>query len=102
MCAPKQRFAALIAVVVSFLVITDTTLGQSNTGDILGTVTDNSGAVVPSAKVTLVDQERSFALGTRETNASGDYLFPQIRPGPFTKLPSRPTVSGRTPFQPLS
>ena len=81
MCASKRRLTGLIAVVVGLLVMTDTALCQSKTGDVLGTVTDNSGAVVPGAKVTLEDQQRSFALGTRETNTSGDYLFPQIRPG---------------------
>lgn len=81
MSVSTRRLTGLIAVVMSLLVITDRARCQSNTGDILGTVTDNSGAVVPGAKVTLEDQQRSFALGTRETNTSGDYLFPQIRPG---------------------
>jgi hypothetical protein len=56
---------------------------QLNTADILGTVTDATGAVVPSANVILTN------LGTNETrtghsNSSGDYSFALLPVGHYT------------------
>jgi hypothetical protein len=49
----------------------------AGTGNIQGTVTDSTGAVIPNATVTLTDQ----ATGVKRTavsNSAGDYLFPGI------------------------
>jgi hypothetical protein len=54
----------------------------TTTGEILGTVTDPSGAVIPEAKITLTD----LAKGTRESaksNKDGVYHFPLLSPGPY-------------------
>jgi len=56
---------------------------QSTTGDITGTVTDTTGASVPSATVTLTN------LGTKEvrtiqSGGSGDYTFTQLGPGNYS------------------
>jgi hypothetical protein len=50
------------------------------TGDITGTVTDPTGAVVSNAKVTLRSIE-SGASQVRSTNAQGAYRFPLLSPG---------------------
>ena len=60
-----------------------TASGQLTTGDILGTVTDATGAVIPNASVTVVN------IGTRETrnvtsNASGEYLVSTLPVGHYT------------------
>ncbi len=57
--------------------------GQLTTADILGTVTDSTGAVIPKATVTLTN------LGTQEkrstaTNNSGDYSFTLLKPGHYS------------------
>lgn len=57
-------------------------VGQTTTGDIVGTVRDSSGAVVPGAKVTLTDVATGAVTETT-TNESGDYLFPLLRPGRY-------------------
>ena len=60
-----------------------TVYGQTmTTGDIVGTVTDSTGAVVPNARVTAV------LVGTNEThsasaNASGEYRFSLLQPGDY-------------------
>ncbi len=56
---------------------------QSTTADILGSVTDASGAAIPNATVTLTN------LGTREvkttqSTGAGDYTFTQLGPGTYS------------------
>src|ERR1700733_12265676 len=75
------RRAALLFVLL--LVASLPAFGQLTTADILGTVTDASGAVVPNAQVTVTNQ------GTQEkrtttSNASGDYLFSLLPPGHYS------------------
>jgi Carboxypeptidase regulatory-like domain len=55
---------------------------QSTTADILGTVTDSTGAILPGAKVTLT------ALATSEkreatANAAGEFVFNNLNPGHY-------------------
>ena len=52
-------------------------------GTIRGVVTDPSGSVVPSAKVTMENTETSVAV-TQETNANGLYLFNFVQPGNYS------------------
>ncbi|MGH9543313.1 MAG: TonB-dependent receptor [Terriglobales bacterium] len=56
---------------------------QTNTtGTITGTVTDPSGAVIPNAVVHL-DQASTNVHLTVTTSASGEYSFPDLRPGGY-------------------
>ena len=57
-------------------------VGQVNTGDVVGTVTDVSGAVIPNAKVTI----RNTATGvsrTVQTGKTGDYSFSLLQLGTY-------------------
>jgi hypothetical protein len=56
---------------------------QASTATSSGTVRDESGAVVPSASVTLTNSATSVASKTT-TTATGFYFFPGIVPGPYT------------------
>ncbi len=56
--------------------------GQTTTGSIFGTVQDQSGQFVANATVTLTDVQTGIAH-TAETNASGNYVFPSVRPGEY-------------------
>ncbi len=52
-------------------------------GQILGTVTDTSGAVVPGAAVTLTETTQNVPR-SGETNESGLYVFPNLDPGIYS------------------
>ncbi len=52
-------------------------------GTIVGTVTDATGAVVPSAKVRITD-ERTSASRETATNEQGYYVVPSLRPSSYT------------------
>jgi len=52
-------------------------------GDVTGIVTDQSGAVLPNANVTLTNNQTG-AAATRTTNSLGAYRFPLLNPGSYT------------------
>ncbi len=56
---------------------------QNATTSLRGTIKDPSGALVPSAKITLVDTVNGKSLSTG-TNSAGFYIFPQIQPARYT------------------
>lgn len=73
-----------------------TLLAQSLTqGNILGTVTDPSGAVVPGATVTLKN-DSTGAAQTRTTTNSGFYEFALLPPGSYTLSVTAPSYQGMT------
>src|SRR5262245_46513281 len=56
---------------------------QFNTGQIEGTISDRTGAVIPGVKITAVNA----ATGVRTEQVSdgrGDYLLPSLPPGDYT------------------
>src|SRR4029077_12772825 len=55
---------------------------QSTAGRILGTVTDQSGAAVVSAKVVITDLERGTSR-TLSTDEAGAYVAPDLTPGNY-------------------
>src|SRR5262249_37331574 len=56
--------------------------GQVDTATLSGTVSDTTGAVVPEASVTIKNVATTTAEKT-QTNASGDYIFPHLRPATY-------------------
>src|SRR5690349_7230540 len=65
-----------------FLTLSLAALGQDS-ASITGTVTDQSGAAVPDAQVTVSSPERGINRPTT-TNSSGDYLVAGLPSGPVT------------------
>jgi hypothetical protein len=84
---PDQKFSRIIAFLGCFCAIVLVSVGhalaQVDTGTILGTVKDPSGAVVPGAAVTLINQGTGLRLATK-TDSSGAYVFTPIRIGTYT------------------
>jgi hypothetical protein len=56
---------------------------QVDTGTLLGTVKDQTGAVIPTAQVTLTNENTSFTL-TTVTGSDGTYVFTPIKIGRYT------------------
>jgi Carboxypeptidase regulatory-like domain len=57
---------------------------QEITGNIRGTVSDPSGAVIPNATVTVTNTDRNQVLRTITTNNSGEYVAPLLPVGHYT------------------
>ncbi|MGH9724705.1 MAG: carboxypeptidase-like regulatory domain-containing protein, partial [Candidatus Acidiferrales bacterium] len=56
--------------------------GQAGRGSISGTVTDQSGAVISGAKVTLLNEATGVTQKT-VTSAAGLYAFISLNPGSY-------------------
>ena len=56
--------------------------GQAVYGSINGTVTDNTGAVVPNATITVTDIEKGTSV-TVQSNASGEYIVEHLIPDTY-------------------
>ena len=57
-------------------------IAQSTGGRVLGRISDPTGAVLPEAKVTLTNEATGVSISTI-SNASGDYVFPQVGVGTY-------------------
>src|SRR5258707_13386987 len=69
---------------VAALALLASVASAQTTGDatILGTVTDTTGALVPGAKVVVVNPEMGFTFDS-VTNNDGYYYIPYLRPGVY-------------------
>ena len=79
----KRYLALVLCIVVSLFAATTATAQTGTTGDLAGTVTDASGAVVADATVTLTDAARGQTL-TQKTNGQGEFRFTLLRPVEYT------------------
>ncbi|HYO83833.1 MAG TPA: carboxypeptidase-like regulatory domain-containing protein, partial [Bryobacteraceae bacterium] len=78
------RFCAPSVFAVCLLVgFSPTANGQVLKGQILGSVTDSSGAVVPGVGVTLSDVTRGLQ-SSAQTSDDGNYVFVNLDPGVYT------------------
>ena len=80
MLAPRQRRRLAVSVIVG-LVLLGTPLpsvSQGITGTITGTVKDAQGGVIPGATVTLISETRATVSSPVTTNATGDFVFPNL------------------------
>src|SRR5258708_3700103 len=80
---PIAKFLAFAFVIVCLIALPSLMSAQSVvTGDITGTVTDPTGAVVSGATVTLKG-ENTGVSDTATTNASGLFRFALVKPGEY-------------------
>ncbi len=80
----ERRFMYLVVAVSLFLLlIPSSAYAQVETGRIGGIVTDQSGAVVPNAKVTITNVSTG-AVRNLKSDASGYYLASNLLPGNYT------------------
>ncbi len=72
---------SVVAMVAACLFI-GSGFAQTSTGTITGTITDSSGALVPSARITITNTGTS-AKAEVTTGDSGNYTVPQLKPGAY-------------------
>ena len=83
----RRRIGVAVFALLSFAVaVTAPSVlaqGVSGSASVAGTVTDESGAVIPGATVTLINVERGSEQEL-STNEAGNYAYPDITPGAYT------------------
>ncbi len=80
----KRLITGILALWVIAAVMSPSLMAQSLvSGDLTGTVTDPSGAVVPNVAVTLKNNANGTTRNTT-TNANGGYRFALLPPGSYT------------------
>lgn len=78
-----NSFSLILSLVLGcFIACNARVLAQTTTGSIYGTVADTSGAVLPSATITAVNQHTG-ATKTTQSSATGDYTFVVLDPGDY-------------------
>lgn len=75
--------ALLLGVSLLSLLCAPESWAQLPTGDIIGTVTDASGAAIPKAHVTVTNTGTGETRST-DSGASGDYAFPLLQLGTYS------------------
>ena len=94
----SRSIASRLSYIFSLLAVLILTVGlvpataQQTTGDILGTVTDASGAAVPGATVTVTNLGTT-ASRVSQSSGSGDYVFNLLIPGDYSVSVSAPGFS---------
>jgi len=79
-----MKFSRLYFAVVLSAVFTVALLqAQTYQGRILGSVTDQTGAVVSGARVTIINPATGVSR-TLITGAAGEFVAPNLEPGPYT------------------
>ena len=73
----------LLVTALGVLLFSLSLVAQANFGRILGTVTDQTGAVIAGAAVTVIDTERGIARSL-VTDTAGEYNAPNLIPGTYT------------------
>lgn len=69
--------------ILALLLTAHTAFAQSSNGAIRGQVQDQTGAVIPGAKVELTNKATNVVMRAT-TNGAGLYTFPQLIPGDYT------------------
>lgn len=77
-----KKLITLFCAVLVLSVLTHRALAQGGSAVLNGTVTDSTGAAVPSVHVTLTNTDTNLSLNAT-TNNSGLYTFPTVPPGHY-------------------
>ena len=79
----KSVCSLTLALLCLLLVPAQRLFAQVDEGAVTGTVTDPTGAVVPNAKVTLLNTDQGLSLQST-TGSSGEYSFSPVRIGHYS------------------
>jgi hypothetical protein len=79
----RNRSLIAVALCAFALLLPRQSAAQVLKGQILGTISDQSGAVVPGVKITITETRTNFQR-TAETSESGNFFFVNLDPGNYT------------------
>src|SRR4029077_32467 len=79
----SQRMLAAAACAL-FAIMAAPALGQGVTATVSGTVKDAQAGVIPGATVTLISESRGTMSTPVVTNATGDFVFPNVTGDTYT------------------
>ena len=80
----QRRLERVAAALALCALLAAPALAQITTGNVAGTVKDAQGGVVPGATVVLVSETKGTKSAPSVTNASGDYVFPNVTADTYT------------------
>src|ERR1051325_5127662 len=78
----EWMYRSVVALSVALVAAAGASAQTTGAATIVGTVTDSTGAVVPAAKVTVVNTETNFQFAGL-MNQDGYYYVPYLRPGTY-------------------
>jgi hypothetical protein len=86
-----QKLSLWLLCLVLCFIPTASLMAQEATGngDVTGRVTDPSGATVPGATVSLIDESTNIPI-TLDTNSAGLYVFNDVTPGKYDLTVTKP------------
>jgi uncharacterized surface anchored protein len=85
----SREIARVIIAVIFLWAASFTVEAQVESGKIVGTVKDASGAVVPSAAVTITETQTNVQAKTKTDN-NGEYVVTELKSGEYTVAVERP------------
>src|SRR5271156_1578930 len=93
----SRRLKSLVCITLtSFcMLLAPSVFGQVDEGSVTGLVQDATGAVVPNAKVTLLNTDQGLTQ-TTNTDSSGVYTFSPVRIGNYSVSATAPGFSVTT------
>lgn len=78
----RRHFAFILAILGCMLLTVSQARAAGPTGTVLGTVTDSTGAAIPGAKVSLINQGTN-EIRVATSDASGNFTFPVVAIGNY-------------------
>jgi hypothetical protein len=79
-----MRLRSMLFLLTLVLALSLVMSAQEITGQIRGTVTDSTGAVVPNASVTVTNTDRNQVVRTLHTGPAGEYVAPLLPVGTYS------------------
>jgi len=84
-----SRFRVIARLAILFILVAAFAWSQTLNSDLVGTVRDQSGSVVPQAALVATNSETNISYRA-ETDGLGNYVFTQLRPGPYVLVVEHP------------
>ena len=83
-CSVRSAYmcAVLMLIGLALTMLPNTARAQTSFGELLGTVTDSSGAAVPDVAVTIINMATGITRQVK-TDQAGDYRAVSLLPGPY-------------------